>query len=96
MAKTSANLALTLPESFDKVDVKVLHDNFSLIDAAFDEIIGPDEVANNLITEGAGKVLDARQGKALSDRLVKFEDNIKFTDDSVDVKGKYIDNALFR
>lgn len=65
MATISANLALTLPESYDKVDVSVLSNNFSLIDTAFDGMVSPDEVANNLTTTEAGKVLDARQGREL-------------------------------
>ena len=96
MATVSANLKMTLPESFDKVDVSVLSNNFSLIDSAFDQTISPDEVANNLATAEGGKVLDARQGKALNDRLVKYENVVKVTDDGIDLNGKYIDNALFR
>lgn len=73
MATVSPNLALTLPESFDKVNVSVLSNNFSLIDNAFDGMIGPDEVANNLNTAGAGKVLDARQGVVLKQAIEAVE-----------------------
>lgn len=34
--------------------------------------LDPNDIANNLTTTGSGKVLDARQGKALNDKLVPF------------------------
>jgi len=66
----SGILGMTLPESFDKVDVSVLSNNFNLIDLAFGQRITLEQIANNLETEKEGMVLDARQGKALSDTLV--------------------------
>ena len=69
MATISANLKMTLPESFDKVDVNVISDNFASIDAAFDQVIKRESIANNLDTTGEGKVLDARQGRELATRI---------------------------
>lgn len=93
MATISANLKMTLPESFDKVDIAVLSNNFALID---EKMVTTDRVANNLGTEEEGKALDARQGKALNDRLAKYENIMEPTDDGINLNGKYIDNALFR
>jgi len=96
MATVSGNLNLTLPESFDKVDISVLSNNFMLLDIAFGQKLGKTEIANDVATTQEGKVLDARQGKALNDRIEKFEDAINIKTNSIDLNGKYIDNALFR
>ena len=50
MAKISSNLQMTLPESFDKVDVDILSDNFQKIDDFAGEAITKEKVANNLTT----------------------------------------------
>ena len=71
MSTTSANLGLTLPESFDKVDVDILSGNFQKIDESLGDFIDEEKIANNLITTEAGKVLDARQGKVLKDAIDK-------------------------
>lgn len=96
MATVSGNLNLTLPEAFDKVDISVLSNNFMLIDIAFASKLGLTEIANDLATTQSGKVLDARQGKVLSDRIDKYEDAITVKTGAIDLNGKYIDNALFR
>ena len=71
MATISSNLQMTLPESFDKVDVDILSDNFQKIDDFAGEAITKEKVANNLTTTEEGKALDARQGKILSDEVTK-------------------------
>lgn len=43
--------------------------NLADLKAAFDVTIGIDAIANNLTTTESGKVLDARQGKALKDAV---------------------------
>ena len=60
MATISSNLQMTLPESFDKVDVDILSDNFQKIDDAYGETITKEKLANNLITTEEGKALDGR------------------------------------
>ena len=71
MATISSNLQMTLPESFDKVDVDILSDNFQKIDDFAGEAITKEKVANNLTTTEEGKALDARQGKVLYDKIEK-------------------------
>lgn len=71
MATISSNLQMTLPESFDKVDVDILSDNFQKMDDFAGEAITKEKVANNLTTTEEGKALDARQGKILSDEVTK-------------------------
>ena len=73
MATISANLKMTLPEAFDKVDVGVLSDNFSTIDSAFDQVVGKESVANNLTTTEEGKTLDARQGRELATQIQNID-----------------------
>lgn len=72
MATISSNLQMTLPESFDKVDVDILSDNFQKIDDFTGEAITKEKVANNLTTTEEGKALDARQGKALDDKVTRL------------------------
>ena len=59
MATISTNLEMTLPESFDKVDISVISQNFSLIDKAFEKVIEKEAIVNSLETEDEGKVLGA-------------------------------------
>lgn len=73
MATISANLGLTLPESFDKVDIDIISGDFEKIDEFAGEAITSEKIANNLTTVDAGKVLDARQGKALSDQITELD-----------------------
>ena len=72
MATISSNLQMTLPESFDKVDVDILSDNFQKIDDAYGETITKEKLANNLITTEEGKALDARQGKVLDEKIAQL------------------------
>lgn len=74
MASISANLEMVLPDTFDKVDVEVLTDNFTKIDTALGEMVTKEIIANNLETEEEGKILDARQGKALADQIKTISD----------------------
>ena len=96
MAKISSNMGLTLPEQFDRVDIDALSGNFVIIDTKFAETVTKETIANDLATTEGGKVLDARQGKELSDRVAKYEQTVKLIEDGIDLNGKYIDNALFR
>lgn len=79
MATISSNLQMTLPESFDKVDVDILSDNFQKIDDAYGETITKEKLANNLTTTEEGKALDARQGKVLSDEIAKRATTVFYT-----------------
>ena len=67
MPTVSGILGMTLPESFDKVDVAVLSENFSKIDAEF----AKRQIANNITTIDEGSVLDARQGFVLATLINK-------------------------
>lgn len=58
--------------------------------------VNTSNIANNLTTTENGYVLDARQGVAVDARLKVFENAMTVSSDSVDLKGKYLDNALFR
>lgn len=69
MALTTERLELILPEAYDKVDISVISNNFSKIDAS---AILKKDIANNLTTDQEGMVLDARQGKALSDKITQL------------------------
>lgn len=79
MPTISGNLGMTLPESFDKVDVSVLSNNFSMIDAAFGQKVSLEQIANNLITTEEGKVLDARQGYAIAVILSQKAETADYT-----------------
>ena len=58
--------------------------------------LGFSDIANDLNTQDVNKVLSAAQAAALNGRLKTFEDAMLVSDDAVDFKGKYLDNALFR
>ena len=58
--------------------------------------LNTNKIANNLTTTESGYVLDARQGVAVDTRLKVFENAMTVSSNSVDLKGKYLDNALFR
>lgn len=58
--------------------------------------LNTNKIANNLTTTDSGYVLDARQGVAVDTRLKVFENAMTVSSNSVDLKGKYLDNALFR
>ena len=79
MATISSNLQMTLPESFDKVDVDILSDNFQKIDDFAGEAITKEKVANNLTTTEEGKALDARQGKVLYDKIEKAATTARYS-----------------
>ena len=79
MATISSNLQMTLPESFDKVDVDILSDNFQKIDDFAGEAITKEKVANNLTTTEEGKALDARQGKVLDDKIEKAATTARYS-----------------
>ena len=58
--------------------------------------LGFSDVANDLVTKELNKVLSAYQGALLGERLSLLESGLRVTDTAVDLKGKYLDNALFR
>lgn len=58
--------------------------------------LNTDNIVNNLTTTESGYVLDARQGAIFDARIKVFENAMNVSNDSVDLKGKYLDNALFR
>ena len=58
--------------------------------------LGFSDVANDLVTKELNKVLSAYQGAVIGERLNAIEAGFSVSDSAVDLKGKYLDNALFR
>ena len=56
----------------------------------FDDIISTNKIANNLTTTSSGYVLDARQGKTLSDRLYGYKFIVKSKTYSSNSSGRIV------
>lgn len=69
MAETSSNLKLVLPDQYDKVEIRVLSENFSKVDNAIGQRIETSKIVDNLTTVEKGFVLDASQGMVLSEAI---------------------------
>lgn len=84
----SSKFNFFLPQNTDPIDVSDFNSNFETIDANLltkAQNLSSDQkaavranvdlnVANNLTTTAAGSVLDARQGKALNDKIDEIQD----------------------
>lgn len=85
MATTSSILQLTLPDEFDKVDIKALTDNFSKIDAAVGQKVDKDaDVVDDLTVDQSSeqKALHAHQGYVLNEKISDNSNRIKTLEDN--------------
>lgn len=62
----------------------------------YENMVGFDDIANDLTTDDVNKVLSAAQAAGLNARIANIEGAFTVTDDSIDLNGRYLDNALFR
>lgn len=97
MATTSSILQLTLPDEFDKVDVKALTDNFSKIDAAVGQKVDKDtDVVDDLTVDHSNnqKVLHAHQGYVLNTKITDNTSRIKTLEDNNVTKDAIVNNLI--
>ena len=88
MATQTPNIGLTLPIGTEHLSRSIVNNNNTIIDTKMGAVgntdlqtqvnnlntgkVNTSDIANNLTTTTAGKVLDARQGKALSDQIASL------------------------
>lgn len=90
-----------------KLDVAKVANNLTTIESGWaldarqgrylnENKVGFSDIANDLFTDDVNKVLSAAQAYVLAQRLATIENGLNVSDDAIDLKGKYLDNALFR
>lgn len=94
MATTSSILQLALPDEFDKVDVKVLTDNFSKIDVAVGQKVDKDDIINDLTDSYSDeqKVLHVHQGYVLNTKITDNTNRIKTLEENNVTKDIIVNN----